>query len=211
MRFIFFIAVFFMMSVLPVDGQEKNIDIQALENAVKEMVERYPQATLQDIYKNNFQDYFGPAHIMAKREYVIAYLKSELEEMRLEEAKGELYLGSYYDPCGWRHNYYQVSLRVVSEGKMSLEEFADAFMAGGGAEPLVTLEWMQEWELLKGAVKKLIPDMGGFNKDDEKISQLIKEGKYVVHHSNQYVEAYKPHYRIMKREIFEKLILPKIR
>jgi hypothetical protein len=94
---------------------------------------------------------------------------------------------------------------------MSVEEFADAFIAGGGQEPEVTQEWLDEWNVIKKVVKKKAPGMKGFAKDAAKISSLIKDGKYVVHHSTAYNQAYKPHYRIMRRDIFEASILPLIK
>ena len=184
------------------------VDNEALEASVAGFLKKYPQATLQDVYKNNFQDYFGPAHIMAKREGVVRYLQQELEEMKQE---GYLSGRGYYDPCGWRNNYYQVSLAVVADGLMTLDEFADAFIAGGGAVPEVTDEWMQEWKLIKKAVKKAAPTIVGYGKDAAAIDNLIKDGKYVVHHSNRYVETYKPHYRIMRRDIFNALVYPRIK
>ena len=192
------------------------VDKQALEAFVREMCEKYPQATLQDIYKSNFQDYFGPSHIMAAREHVIGYINRELQQMRKERLEVQAPVSmesvekSWYDPCGWRHNYYQVSLDVVADGIMSADEFADAFMAGGGKVPDVTQEWLDEWNEIKRVAKKAVPGMKGFAKDDAKISALIKDGKYVVHHSEVYNQAYKPHYRIIRKDIFEAVILPKI-
>ena len=192
------------------------VDKQALEAFVREMCEKYPQATLQDIYKSNFQDYFGPSHIMAAREHVIGYINRELQQMRKERLDVQAPVSmesvekSWYDPCGWRHNYYQVSLDVVEDGIMSADEFADAFMAGGGKVPDVTQEWLDEWKEIKRVAKKAVPGMKGFAKDDAKISALIKDGKYVVHHSEVYNQTYKPHYRIIRKDIFEAVILPKI-
>lgn len=187
-----------------------SVDKSALEASVAEFLEKYPEATLQDVYKNSFQDYFGPAHIMARREGVVRYLQQELDEMK-NEGQGNLSGRGYYDPCGWRHNYYQVSLAVVADGLMTLEEFADAFMAGGGAVPQVDDAWMQEWKLIKGAVKKVKPGIEGFRKDAAVIDKLIGEGKYVVHHSNKYGEAYKPHYRIIRSDIFNAVVYPRIK
>ena len=212
------------------------VDRQALKTSVKAFLERYPKATLQDVYKNNFQDVYGPAHIMASREGVIAYLERELKKMKIENAGPDIAkqlsgansdgqvksCGSgvphvkkdasyYYTPCGWRNNYYQVSLEVISDGLMSVEEFADAFIAGGGAVPEVGREWQQEWDLIKKCVKEVAPHIEEYKKDDAKITALIKEGKYVVHHSTRYGEAYKPHYRIIRSDIFESAILPLIR
>ena len=238
MRFVFFAAAVF-LAVVPLMGHESGkgvptgvqSGVQVLENgdggrihrkavrkSVREFLEKYPQATLQDIYKNNFQDYFGPAHIMADREGVLRYLNWELAQMDQEAkelencgeeknpaeetlpdktAPGRPALGKtapgktgrkaggktgretgtfsrYYDPCGWRHNYYQVSLKVIREGMLSVEEFADAFMAGGGAAPEVTGVWLEEWEIIKWAVKKVAPDMDGFEADAAKIDALLR-------------------------------------
>lgn len=186
-------------------------DMEALEKSVREFFEKYPQATLQDVYKNNFQDYFGPAHIMARREGVLAYLNSELQQMdKEEESSNDLSGRKYYTPCGWRHNYYQVSLQVIKDGIMSVDEFADAFMAGGGVAPQVSKQWLDEWEVIKDAVKDVAPDLEGYKADAKKIDALLKEGKYVVHHSGKFEEAYRPHYRIIRGDIFENVVLPKI-
>lgn len=212
------------------------VDRKALESSVRNFLERYPKATLQDVYKNNFQDVYGPAHIMADRKGVISYLQRELKKMAIENdgpvavkplskadsPEGGLSAGQqiqdrkkdaayYFNPCGWRNNYYQVSLEMISDGLVSVEEFADAFMAGGGAEPEVTQEWLLEWKLIKKAVKDMAPKIEGYRRDDAKITALIKEGKYVVHHSTQYGDAYKPHYRIIRRDIFEAVLLPLIK
>ena len=192
------------------------VDKQALEAFVKQMIEKYPQTTLQDIYKSNFQDYYGPSHIMAAREQVVAYINRELQQMKRERldvqtpVQMEGVEKSWYDPCGWRHNYYQVSLDVIADGIISADEFADAFMAGGGKVPDVTQEWLDEWNEIKRVAKKAAPGMKGFAKDAAKISSLIKDGKYVVHHSEVYNQTYKPHYRIIRKDIFEAVVLPKI-
>ncbi len=195
------------------------VDEAALEHSVKAFLEKYPQATLQDVYKNSFQDWFGPAHIMGNRDNVVGYLKRELEQMAAEYSENDSAVGmfgglsgaKYYTPCGWRNNYFQVSLEVVKDGVVTLDEFADAFMAGGGAVPQVGEEWMQEWKLIKNAVKRVAPKMPGFKKDVADITALINDGKYVVHHSRQYEQAYNPHYRIIRKDIFEACILPHIK
>ena len=43
------------------------------------------------------------------------------------------------------------------------------------------------------------------------IDSLLDAGKYVMHHSKSYGVAYHPHYRIMRRDIFDKEILPYIK
>ena len=207
------------------------VDKDALTSFVEQIREKYPEATLQDIYKGSFQDYFGPSHIMAKRENVIFNIKRELDRMKIENAPAVVAVPvsadgkddvkadtndvmgkarKYYDQCGWRGNYYQVSLNVIADGIISVEEFADAFIAGGGAEPEVTGEWEEEWMMIKDAVRKSSPKMKNFEKDAKEITALITDKKYVVHHSSEYNREYKPHYRIIRKDIFEAVILPLI-
>lgn len=197
-------------------GRIQKVSRPAVKRSVQVFLKKYPQATLQDVYKNNFQDYFGPSHIMSDKEGVLRYLNWELAQMEKEGKEGKIYReenygkGNYYDPCGWRHNYYQVSLLVIKEGMMTVGEFADAFMAGGGAAPQVTAEWIQEWEVIKRAVKRVAPDLEGLEEDASRIDALLKGGDYVVHHSKKYEETYFPHYRIIRGDVFENVVLPKI-
>jgi hypothetical protein len=42
------------------------------------------------------------------------------------------------------------------------------------------------------------------------IEGVLAQGRYAISHSPQYREAYAPHYRIIKRDIFEKELTPLI-
>lgn len=61
--------------------------------AVERLLDRYPEATLQDIYKTMFQDRFGTAHLLSERSVVRDYIAKEVEH-----AKGECQ--KYYEACG---------------------------------------------------------------------------------------------------------------
>ena len=50
--------------------------------------------------------------------------------------------------------------------------------------------------------------LDNFSQDSLYIENLLAKGKYVWVHSPQYKAAYKPHYRVVSREIFEKEIQP---
>ena len=92
------------------------------EEFVRAYFERYPEATLLDIYKGSFQDTFGPSHLITDREAVIRYIESELKASTSFEELD-------YQPCGWQGNFYQVNLKVVADGRVPMDVFADAFMA----------------------------------------------------------------------------------
>ena len=178
---------------------------QSREDFVRTYLQKYPQATLQDIYKGSFQDVFGPAHLLTNREAVKSYILSELEHAQTLE-------GEYYTPCGWQGNFYQVNLSVVQEGKISIDELVDAFMESArDIDTTLTQAWIDEWKLLQQIVRSVSPDLPGFEEDSTLLAHLLNQGKYVVHHSRKFNQHYHPHYRIIRKDLFEEKILPKLK
>lgn len=179
---------------------------RAIAQAVETLLDRYPKATLQDLYKSCFQDHFGVAHLLADRERVKGYITYEL-------ATADTLCGAYSEPCGWRGNFVRVNLSAVRDGYISVDELTDAFMASAEySSNEVTEEWLAEWNSIQQIVKK-----GGFDRlladyaaDSTRLANLLGEGKYVMHHSDAYGEAYHPHYRIIHRSVFEEQIRPKL-
>lgn len=49
-----------------------------------------------------------------------------------------------------------------------------------------------------------------YEKDKHFIDSILSVGKYAISHSPEFREAYRPHYRIVERSIFEREILPQI-
>ena len=175
------------------------------EDFVRTYLQRYPEATLQDIYKGSFQDVFGPAHILTNREAVVNYIKREMETAeKFEEAD--------YIPCGWQGQFLQVNLKVIADGRVPMDDFVDAFMASAnGIDTTLTQAFVEDWKLIQQAVRKVAPTLEGFAEDSTFLSGLLSEGKYVVHHSRKFNKHYHPHYRIIRRDLFEEKILPYIR
>ena len=174
------------------------------EDFVRSYFLKYPEATLQDIYKGSFQDVFGPAHLLTNREAVENYINREIETA--ESLEGEDYV-----PCGWQGNFYQVNLKVIADGRIPMDDFVDAFMASAnGIDTTLTQAWLEEWEELQQATRKIVPHLQGFKEDSTLLANLLKQGKYVVHHSRKFNQHYHPHYRIIRRDLFEKKIFPKL-
>lgn len=42
------------------------------------------------------------------------------------------------------------------------------------------------------------------------ISEILRQGKYVMHHSREFNETYDLYYRIIDKQLFEKELLPLI-
>jgi len=174
------------------------------ENFVRNYFQKYPEATLQDIYKGSFQDVFGPAHILTNREAVARYIRHEMETAEKFEEED-------YTPCGWQGNFLQVNLKVIADGRVPMDVFVDAFMASAnGIDTTLTQTFIEDWKLIQQAVRSSIPDLQGFSEDSTLLAELLKQGKYVVHHSRKFNKHYHPHYRIIRRDLFEERILPNL-
>ena len=172
------------------------------EDFVHTYLNKYPEATLIDIYKGSFQDVFGPAHILTDREAVTKYIRYEMEQ-------AESFEDEDYTPCGWQGNFLQVNLKVIADGRVPMDVFVDAFMASaGGIDTTLTQMFIDDWQLILQAVRTAAPQLVGFAEDSTLLANLLGEGKYVVHHSRKFNEHYHPHYRIIRRDLFEEKILP---
>ena len=182
-----------------------NTQEQAREEFVRTYFQRYPQATLQDIYKGSFQDVFGPAHILTNKESVTKYIQYEMNQV-------ESYENEDYVPCGWQGNFYQVNLKVIADGRVPMDTFVEAFMASAqGIDTTLTPQFIEDWQWMQQSIRKVVPDLEGFEEDSTLLAHLLEEGKYVVHHSQKFNDHYQPHYRIIRKDIFEEKILPKLK
>lgn len=173
-----------------------------MRRAVDALLDSYPEATLQDVYKSMFQGRFGVAHMLGSREAVEAYIEREVQ---LCDDGGKV--ESYLEPCGWRGDYVRVDLRAVRDGVMTVEELADLFVRSAAYAPRVddaVLEaWSEEWNTILEVCHPRLRVIDGFERDSMLLAELIAGGEYVVHHSRRYNECYAPHYRIVHCSLLE--------
>lgn len=165
----------------------------------------YPEATLQDIYKGCFQDRFGPAHILTNRDAAMNYILREV-------SSADSFGGPDYEPCGHRGDYYRVNLRLVADGIISADELTDALMQSAqGVDAAMISGWRREWREIQNVVRNMPQCPKSFSRDSAYIAQLLNSGKYVMHNSKTFNTHYKPHYRIIKHDVFETRLLPKLK
>ena len=170
--------------------------------AVENQLKMYPESTLQDLYKNFFQDYFGPGHIVSDTTSAGAYLDSEL-------ASFDHATGAYYEPTGYNKTFYRVNLSIIKEGFISRDAFFDAFIRSVRDIQIITPEtWKKEWKYIDSVVQTMNLPLANYAQEREHIFSLLEQGKYVMHHSEQFSMHYNPHYRIIERKIFQNEILP---
>lgn len=174
----------------------------SLKQSINNILRKYPEATLSDIYKSFFQDYFGVAHMLASREKVKSYIEYEI-------GNAVQFDSVLYEPCGKNGNFVRVNLLAVKMGYISADKLTDAFIRSRGAsKDSVTEEWRNEWQQILQATKRLVPSLENFSNDSAMIAERLKDGGYVMHHSRRYNERYHPHYRIIHNKIFKEEILP---
>ena len=174
----------------------ENSDNKRIEVAVRTLISQYPQATLQDVYKSFYQERFGPGHMIPNVENARNYLMSETEQATENT-------GAYYEPTGSEGKYVRIYLNAVSDGKISAEQLLDAFVESANHVEPRNDKWADEWNEIVGVIEeKNIPVTMS-----EELKQLLKEcseKEEAVHHSETYEKAYRPHYRIVEHNIFEK-------
>lgn len=197
-----YIVTVIIMGILLVSCSD--IKNRQIRMTVENQLSIYPESTLQDLYKNFFQDYFGPGHILSDTLSAGAYLNREL--VSFENATAP-----YYEPTGYNGNFYRVNLSVIKEGLISRDDFFDAFIRSVSDINIITVEeWKEEWKYIDAVIHDMDLSLTNYTEEREKIFLLLEEGKYVMHHSGQFSQAYDPHYRIIDREIFLKEILPNL-
>lgn len=198
-------SVFLLLSLLlytSLQAVEKDVFNEAVRNAVARQMEAYPKSTLKDLYKNFFQDKFGPGHIIRDTTSAGNYLRRELASY--SEIEGEV-----AEPTGWEGNFYRVNLSVIKEGKIPYQTYFDAFIRSvQGIQPVAVSDWQKEWRAIELIIRSMNLSLPGYADDRKEIEERLERGEYVGHHSKVFEETYSPHYRIISKQIFEKELQP---
>lgn len=174
--------------------------------ALQRQLEYYPESSLRDIYKNFFQDKFGPGHLLSDTASAGRYLRNELGSYDPDTLR---YVSSYAEPTGWEHRFVRVDLRVIKEGKVSYRDFFEAFVRSVRDAPEVSVkDWSKEWERIVKVMEKLespVTHHPSYRADKDSLAAMLQRGEFVVHHSRDYVAAYAPHYRLISVQELQSL------
>lgn len=182
------------------------ISAQDIEGFVNRQLEIYPKFRLLDIYKSCFQDYMGAEHLISDRQRVKAYLDEELQTTSLDDL-----MPWYYEPCGIDNLYVRVSIRAIKENLVSEDMLLDAFIRSANIDKRPTVEsWRDRWHKIIGTIDRMNLNLPNYQQDRKFIDSVLSVGRYAISHSQEYREAYRPHYRIVEKSIFEREIKPMI-
>lgn len=196
------VMTLFLLLCLSLSAVEKPDFDAAVRAAVSRQMQTYPKSTLKDLYKNFFQDKFGPGHIIGDTAAAGNYLRRELASYT--ECTGDI-----AEPTGWEGNFLRVNLSVIKTGQIPYNTFFDAFVRSvNGIQPVTVAEWKKEWFQIEAIIRSMKLTLPGYEADRKEIEERLDRGEYVGHHSKVFEETYSPHYRIVSREIFEKELKP---
>lgn len=165
---------------------------RAIRQMCQEIHENYPMATLQDIYKTCYQDFFGAEHLMNDTAMARKYINKELELCR----DTDLSKMPRHEPTGFRHRFTRINLSCVVDGELSEDMLLGLFIAAAGKDNAFSDDWYSEWLKIEAIALKVNPDWG-----DGALQNELREaayGKYAVRHSDAFRETYNPHYRIVR-------------
>ena len=177
---------------------------QTIEGFVNGLLQQYLKARLLDIYKSCFQDYMGAEHLVSDTATVQHYLQQELATTSADDL-----LPWYWEPCGVYGNYVRVSLRAVHEGIITADDLLNAFIASANSTDHPSVEdWSAQWHTIIKVIDQMNLNLPEYNQDKQGIENVLLQGKYAISHSPDYRNAYAPHYRIIRRDIFEREIKP---
>ena len=168
-----------------------------------EYMRLYPDAQLQDVYKTCFQDIYGPGHIIKDSASCAQYIFDEMEQMDVPDPRFP-----DFEYTGVEGNYVRVNLRVVNDGRVPLDLFVRLLMQSANVKQKMPLyDWKGQWERLMVLLDTISPRPLNFETDAANLRAMLDRGETMVHHSQHFNQAYAPHYRIIRRDLFESQLL----
>ena len=157
----------------------------------------YPEARLVDIYKNFFQDAYGPDHLIPDTIRAGQFLSRELAH---EEWPDTL----KFQPTGIEHDYIRINLLLVKNGTIPRDSLLLAMVKSAPLARNPDIEsFKEEWYKVLKYIEKKYPNIPDFDTDRQKIEENLAAGDVVIHHSEHYNQTYKRRYRIIHKSVFE--------
>ncbi len=175
---------------------------------LQDYMNAYPQSQLCDVYKFCFQDKFGLEHLMSDSVAAMSYIERELECADSADWQNPVFYYYLLDS-----NYVRVDLNFVRQGYFSKETLVSAMLHSSSAKAIDSADiahWKIEWHAILSQLQDVTPHPLNYREDSLMIEQLLDSGRYATHHSKLFNSTYRQHYRIVRRDVFEKELLPAI-
>ncbi|MCW8985594.1 MAG: hypothetical protein OQK55_09640 [Thermoanaerobaculales bacterium] len=154
-------------------------------------LETHPLAGADDLYKFLHQAVFGPGHAIPNREAAASWLEREIENLD-PLFDGELLC----EALGGEPPLVRVNLRPFIANGGNSDELLDAFVASANLGRGTTRRMEAVLSLAASYVQcagrgELAPELKALS------AELAEQDYPAIHHSEAYVEAYHPAYRVV--------------
>jgi hypothetical protein len=156
-----------------------------------------PQLQVQDVYKLLYQANFGVAHILTDTAEVRKYLLDEIGAMDTT-IRGEQLI----ERISPTDDIVRINLRPFSRLQLDPEKLVAAMFLSASETKPDTEEFYHDWNEFSGLVRFGLLKFP--IKDLEEWNARVSSGNLApAHHSPQYMENYKPAYRVVRRSVLE--------
>ncbi|MDD4429856.1 MAG: hypothetical protein PHF61_00385 [Bacteroidales bacterium] len=191
-KFSTIVLLFFTMSL------NAQINRELVHRFIDLELRNYPQASLIDLYKNYFQDAFGPGHLLADMDMAKNYLIKELAQTDYHDTILCQALGIHRD-------FYRINLCLVKNGTIALDTLLNGMKESSvlARNPELS-DWIIEWNQIVSLIQSYKPGIPNLQEDIQTINRNLDKGIIVSHHSQLFTEMYHPHYRIIHKSVIER-------
>lgn len=185
-------------------------DDDSAQKMVQDYMWRFPQSQLCDLYKFCFQDVFGVEHILSDSMGAVRYIEYELSN----SDTGDWRQNMFVYPLTLEHNYVRVDINYVRQGIIPVGTMVSAMLQSVDIDKSekgdMLRQWPERWNELLAVIETVTPRPLNYEEDKAMIDEVLRGGGYAVHHSRLYNATYHQHYRIIRRDVFDRMLAPLI-
>jgi len=197
---VFFLSILIITSALIIlfiiFGQTQDDKPVAWEQLIKQHIERYPAIQPADVYKLVYQGTFGPAHLGSDSTQILVYLNAELAEIDADST------ASLYENIVPSGKKIRLNLKRLKATNISPQKIVQAILNSNFGLPADSAKFIRRW----AAIEKLVADnrLPLPRAEFFAFSDSVKKAGYpVIHHSAQYIQNYRPAYRVIERHYLD--------
>jgi hypothetical protein len=189
---LFLLLIFSVVSSYATDREKQ------IRQFVNDELKHYPEAHLTDLYKNYFQDAYGPGHLIPDTTSAGNYLSWELQQPEWTDTL-------LCQPLGTNHDFYRINLLLVKNHVIPRDTLLLGMVKSVPLARNPAIEsWKLEWAEVLQVIKRMNLNLPDMQSEEKQISKNLAKGDVVAHHSKHYEEKYNPHYRIVHRKVLER-------
>ncbi|RAM60241.1 hypothetical protein DS66_00235 [Mesotoga sp. SC_3PWM13N19] len=173
------------------------MDNRIVELASHEL-DLHPEARLDDLYKLFYQGTFGPKHLMEDQAVALRYLAEEIDCEEFDQV--------LWQDVSYMENFFRLNLVLVKNRQVLIDDLFRALVASSRVGASMTREdWKLEWQRIEAVLRDSLPESVFTPESTISVKEALESGR-LLHHSSYYKRSYHPHYRVISREWFERLI-----